>query len=147
MQKFGIHILPFILLDAGLKLESQINELGISAYLDNISAATGRENLKRIDGQLLKHRNNATKLKERLVGLGKVRFLTDGPKALEVPWPLNTAVEDKDRWKAAHNKIGVSCQRLHLRCDLHAAFPNADRLLGNAGQFDRETLIFFAVGG
>lgn len=140
MKKFGIDAPSFRLTDGELNPNSPIHDIGLCAYLDNISAAIGRENLKHLDRLIATTRRNATCLQDALSTLPHIRFPAGHPGSESLPWTLNFEIQDRDLWKERLRHAGIACQRLHLRCDHYSVFPDAVRRLVNVDQFDKENL-------
>jgi perosamine synthetase len=140
MRKLGIDVPSFRLGDGDLNPASPISHIGFSSSLDNVSASVGRENIKHLDELLTATRRNVRALKEGLDGARHITFLEDHPNSEPVPWTLNIRLDDREKWKNALRRAGIACQRLHLRCDRYAAFPDAGAELDNVRRFDEENL-------
>jgi perosamine synthetase len=140
MKKFGIEAWSFRLGDGDLNPGSPIRDVGLCAYLDNISASVGRENLRGLSGLIAANNKNASELRVALSSLPHLRLLAHGPTSEPVPWTLNVGILDRDLWKERLRQAGIACQRLHLRCDHYAVFPDSDRPLLNVDRFDQENL-------
>lgn len=140
MSKFGIDGPSFRLGDGDLNPDSPVDEIGFCGYLLNISAAIGRENLKEIDWVLEAGRLNAREISRRVSSFQNVNVIEHRQDSTPRPWTFNFLTPCRTTLKKKLQDVGITCQRLHLRCDHYAAFPKACSVLPNVDRFDRENL-------
>jgi perosamine synthetase len=140
MTKFGIDDSNFRLHDGDLNPNSPVEGIGFCGYLQNISAAIGRENLKGIDRVLEAGRINYWEIFHRVSSFQKIKVVEHRPDDMPQPWTFNFLTPRRAALKRKLIDMGIKCQRLHLRCDDYSAFPNAGSALPNVDRFDLENL-------
>ncbi len=112
-------------------------EIGTNSRLDSLQAAVLRLKLERLDADNDRRRALAAIYRERLAGVGDVRFPIDAPADLVVYHQLTIATARRDELQRhlAHREIGVAVHYpspLHLQPALAGAtrppeLPRAER--------------------
>jgi dTDP-4-amino-4,6-dideoxygalactose transaminase len=123
-----------------LRCEVDVTEAGYKFHMNNVAAAVGRENLKRLDWVLLRHRENAFFYDAAFRGANNVTVAPQNPDGTSAYWIYTIHVSNRDELMRELRKRGIGASKVHARNDVHSAFAPFTRPLPKCDEFNRTHL-------
>lgn len=140
IRRFGIDTPSFRDGDGEINRESDIQEFGFSAALNNINAGLACAGLKTLEQRLALNRRNASLLKERLNLLDGVEVVSWGLEDRPVFWTFLVLLRQRDEVMRLLKKAGIQCSKLHQTNHIYSVFEPCIRSLPNTDQFADQVL-------
>lgn len=119
------------------RCEADIEEWGFKFHMNDVNAAIGSENFKRIDYVVGQHQSNAKFYDSNLKGIKGLELLQRSNEMESAFWIYSLLVEDKSNFMKWMKECGVSVSQVHERNDIHTCvkdyksmLPNLDRTIG-----------------
>lgn len=119
------------------RCEEDVAEYGYKFHMNDVAAAIGVEQLKRVDDILAAHRNNARQYREAFAdikdkGLSLLDYKADRESAY---WLFTILVPDRDAFMSAMQLAGVTVSQVHARNDKHTVFQEFQAELPGVDEF------------
>lgn len=145
LRRFGIDATTFRANTGEINEASVIPEAGWSIGLNNLCSAIGCEQLHSVAERMIKTRNHAAWLIEKLSAIPEVTLLHELPGSQPSYWALLMQVEDRDAVLELIKAQGVLASKLHQRNDIYTCFTPSLHNLPNTTELQR-TLIALPCG-
>lgn len=118
--------------------EQDIREVGYKFHMNDIAATIGLEQLKYVNGNLAKYRENAARYDTAFQGLRHARRLDDDPRHLSNHWLYTLRVSEREGFTRAMQARGIDASPIHVRNDLYTIFKEFRTHLPGVDAFDPE---------
>jgi len=126
--------------DIDLRCEMDVAEAGYKFHMNDIAAATGRENLKHLDWILMRHRDNARFYDSAFRGANNITVVPENPDGTAAYWIYTIHVANRDELMQELQKLGIGSSKVHARNDTHSTFARFERPLPKCEKFNRTHL-------
>jgi len=120
--------------------EFDLTNLGYKAHMNNIAAALGIGNLKRIKNVLVHHRNIAAIYQSELNKIDGLKLMKYKPNHLSSYWFFPILVKKRVDFIQRLRKEGVPTSVVHLGIDKYTIFGGKDESLVNQRLFDENQI-------
>jgi len=101
------------------RCEADIKEWGFKFHMNDVCAAIGIENLKKVDGIISKHKENAAFYDQQLSGTNGVTLLSREPGFDSSFWIYSMLVDRKSDFMKYMAEKNVMVSQVHARNDTH----------------------------
>lgn len=130
LRKFGIDPTNFRDACGEINPSADVPELGWSAPLSNISAATALAQIGTLAERMSRTRRNAARLANAVDDVAGVAPVTALPGAEPCPWVLLVRSPKRERMLSRLKEQGVQASGIHFRNDLYSGFASRRDLPG-----------------
>ncbi len=119
-----------------LRCEEDIREYGYKYHMNDVAAAIGLQQLKDLDGILLRHQKNAAYYRER-ISWNHVEQLRAPSDRRSAYWLFTLLADDRQSFMDHMKDAGVMTSQVHARNDHHTAFRQFRASLPGVDEFSR----------
>ena len=112
--------------------------------MNNINAAIGLENLKRLDPIIKAHYNNA-RFYDLYIKNNAVKKMTVNDSSYSANWIYSLLVKNREAFIKHLKEANIGCDRVHVRNDTYSVFKDFRTSLPNLEEFD-STLVNIPCG-
>ncbi len=130
---------------ADFRCENDVLEWGLKYHMNDVAATIGIEQLKYIDGNIAKHKENAAFYNQQLAGVPGLALLAEEPDRESVYWIYTIKVRERERFIATMKERGIMASRVHERNDKHTTVAAYKRPLPELDKFITE-MVCIPVG-
>lgn len=113
------------------RCEADIPEWGFKFHMNDINAAIGMGNMKKIDEITGVHKNNAAFYDRELSGISGIQTLKREKGHDSSFWIYSILVENKDSFQRWMKERGIATSQVHERNDIHSTVRDYRSLLPN----------------
>jgi dTDP-4-amino-4,6-dideoxygalactose transaminase len=129
LRRFGIDAARFRDLAGEIDPSVDVEEIGLSASLNNVNAALARFALGTLAQRISRSRRNAESLVSRLGHLQELRPIGWNPGAAPAFWTWLVRCGNRDRLMDSLKDAGIACSRLHFPNHHYSGFGASARPL------------------
>lgn len=140
LRRFGIEPSTFRMRNGEINPLSDIAEAGWSVSLNNLCSALGFVQLGTVNMRIIKARENANFLIEKLSPINDIKILKRLPGSKPSYWALLIEVKNRDVVLERLKFIGVMVSQLHQRNDVYSCFPRTSRNLSNTDNLQKSVV-------
>lgn len=113
------------------RCEADIEEWGFKFHMNDVNAAIGLENFKRIDYVVGQHQSNAEYYDSNLNDVRGIELLDRKPEMKSAFWIYSLLVDNKSDFMKWMKECGVSVSQVHERNDIHTCVKEYRSMLPN----------------